>query len=129
MTNVKDERKEIIALENFSWNPFGLSSESHRNWTLRCLEIAITKHKVKLMEMDILDFKNNYVDSAPSLIFLDADHSYEAAKSDIQCAKKVGTKIISGHDFSDEWPGVKRAVQEEFGSNFEVVESFWWSVQ
>jgi predicted O-methyltransferase YrrM len=129
ITNAKDDKKEVIALENFSWNPFGLSTESHRNWTSRCLELAISKHNVKLVEMDILDFKTNYAESSPSLVFLDADHSYEAAKSDIQWAKKVGTRIISGHDFSDEWPGVKQAVQEEFGSNFEVVESFWWSVQ
>lgn len=129
ITNVKEDSKEVISLENFSWNPFGLSFENHRNWTLRCLELAITKHNVKLLEMDILEFKTNYVGSPPSLIFLDADHSYEAVKNDIQWAKKIGTRIISGHDFSDEWPGVKQAVQEEFGSNFEVVESCWWSVQ
>jgi hypothetical protein len=129
IANAKNEDKEVITLENFSWNPFGMSTEDHRNWTTRCLELAISKHGVKLMDMDILDFKINYADAAPSLVFLDADHSYLAVKSDIQWAKQVGAKIISGHDFSDEWPGVKKAVQEEFGSNFEVVESLWWSVR
>lgn len=59
------------------------------------------------------------------MIFIDADHSYEAVKQDIEDwfpkLKKGG--IIIGHDYHD-FEGVKKAVHEYFGP-FEVTDSLW----
>jgi len=55
------------------------------------------------------------------LVFIDADHSYEAVKADIEAwwplLKDGG--IMSGHDYCKEgvsWPGVHKAVHEMFGT-------------
>jgi hypothetical protein len=45
-------------------------------------------------------------------VFLDADHSYEETRSDIEWALAAGARIIAGHDYSVEHPGVVRAVDE-----------------
>lgn len=56
------------------------------------------------------------------LIFIDADHSYDAVKADITAflpLRKPGG-IISGHDYGHPdgaWPGVRQAVNEIFWQN------------
>jgi len=48
------------------------------------------------------------------LVFLDADHSYEAVHADILAYRglvKPGG-ILSGHDYAEKWEGVRRAVDE-----------------
>lgn len=55
----------------------------------------------------------NFSDNSVDFIFLDADHSYEAAKSDILTwyPKVKSGGIISGHDYGF-WSGVNKAVDE-----------------
>jgi predicted O-methyltransferase YrrM len=57
-------------------------------------------------------FKDESLDG----VFIDADHSYEAVKLDIQNwmpkVRKGG--ILAGHDYTSAWPGVIRAVDEIF---------------
>ena len=69
------------------------------------------------------DFEDGSVDC----LFIDAGHSYEAVKKDIQCwlpkIKKGG--IISGHDYTA-WQGVKQAVDEAFGSPDKVENDCWF---
>lgn len=47
-------------------------------------------------------------------VFIDADHSYESAKSDILSWKPLIAPggLISGHDYRDSFPGVIQAVDE-----------------
>ena len=49
------------------------------------------------------------------MVFLDAIHDYEETKKDIEWARLVGAKIIAGHDYCDEFPGVKQIVDEMGG--------------
>lgn len=55
-------------------------------------------------------FANNSLD----FIYIDAEHTYEAVKADITAwwnkLKQGG--VIAGHDYSDNWPGVKKAINE-----------------
>lgn len=48
------------------------------------------------------------------MVFIDADHSYEAVKADIRMALSVlaDPGVICGHDYTDDYPGVKQAVHE-----------------
>lgn len=60
---------------------------------------------------------NLYQDESVDIIFIDADHSYEAVKKDIKIwlpkVKKGG--ILAGHDYPSGYhPGVKQAVDEIF---------------
>ena len=63
-----------------------------------------------------LDIPNNCLD----FIFIDADHSYEAVRSDIDnwLPKLKNNGIIAGHDYPY-CIGVKQAVEETFGNNVE----------
>ena len=58
------------------------------------------------------------------MVFLDAMHDYEETKKDIHWAQSVSAKIISGHDYCDEFAGVKQIV-DEFGGPRELGGSVW----
>ncbi len=62
------------------------------------------------------------------VIFIDADHRYEAVKADIAAwwphVRDGGT--ICGHDHSEHFPGVPLAVREAFGDGCGVPETTIW---
>lgn len=64
-------------------------------------------------------------DNSVDLIFIDADHSYDAVKKDILAftpkLKKGG--ILTGHDI--DYPGVNKAVHELIGE-FDVAPNYVW---
>lgn len=64
----------------------------------------------------------------PDVIFIDADHSYEAVKKDINMAKKTikNGGFICGHDYSNDWKGVKKAVSDSFSEYFIIEGTTIW---
>jgi predicted O-methyltransferase YrrM len=128
IAGIKSPDQRLLTLDNFSWNPFMMSSKDHERFTRRCLRFVMSNSYVELVNDDIREFKKNWNGGSPALVFLDADHRYEAVKSDIEWSVYSGAKVICGHDFGAEWPGVERAVREIFGSNFSTSGSLWWSV-
>lgn len=64
--------------------------------------------------------------------FIDADHSYEACKEDLELwAPKVRAGgIVAGHDYGAIWPGVVEAVHEYVANNGLKLhlgtDSLWW---
>jgi len=67
-------------------------------------------------------FNGNPVD----MVFIDADHSYEAVRDDIEAWLPKTRKIICGHDYGDPLsPGVKKAVDEKF-DDVRWVNSIWY---
>lgn len=70
-----------------------------------------------------------FPDQSVDFVFIDADHSYESVKKDIDAwlpkIRKNG--IISGHDYGNGNPsGVKKAVDEKV-SSFQLKGSCWYS--
>jgi len=51
-------------------------------------------------------------------LYIDAEHTYESVKKDLELytpkVKRGG--IVGGHDYTDNWDGVRQAVDEAFGS-------------
>lgn len=59
------------------------------------------------------------------MIFIDADHRYDSVVEDIKHAITFSPRIIAGHDYSQQWPGVMKAVDELF-PDAQKEESIWW---
>ena len=62
-------------------------------------------------------------------VFIDGDHRYEKVLHDI--VKGYGLVsphgILAGHDYGQEdWPGVKQAVDEIFGSSVKLIDTIWY---
>jgi len=120
-SNVKSGR--VIAVDNFSWNPFGLPPKIHEAFTRRILRGS----KVELVNCSSEDWRKQ-VKGRIDMVFFDASHQYEDVKAECEWAKAAGIKIISGHDYGNPNPlfGVTRAVDEVFGKdNIEVVGMCW----
>lgn len=73
---------------------------------------------VGFLRKDSAEAARDISDESVDLVFIDADHSYEGVRRDIEAwtPKIKPGGIISGHDYeSNEFPGVVRAVNEAFG--------------
>lgn len=114
MALAKPAEMELITVDAYYWNPLGLSKRDHFAITSRILEEAIQKYNVKQVRQDKAEFYRSYSGPEPALIFLDADHSYEGTRDDLEWATKYENAIICLHDYRKEWPGVIQAV-DEFG--------------
>ena len=66
------------------------------------------------------DFEDNSID----FCFLDAGHSYEAVKGDIEAWRPKVRGILAGHDYTWQFPGVVRAVDEAF--KHKVIQGVVW---
>lgn len=63
------------------------------------------------------------------LIYIDGSHEYEDVKTDIKLYKQLLTKkgIMFGDDYNDNWPGVKKAVNESFlKERVTIVDNNYW---
>jgi hypothetical protein len=70
----------------------------------------------------------NFQDNSVDAIFIDAGHSYESVKKDIEhwYPKMKKQSIISGHDYEPAWPGVIKAVNEFFGKPDKIENNCWF---
>lgn len=64
-------------------------------------------------------------DGSIDMIFIDALHTHEGVKKDIELWLPKAKNIICGHDYCPAWPGVMQAVDEAFGKPDEVHGSIW----
>lgn len=71
------------------------------------------------------DAASRFEDRSFDMVFIDADHEYEAVKRDIRAWKSKARLLLCGHDYDPNWPGVRRAVDEEV-MDFEVHEFIWY---
>jgi len=77
-------------------------------------------NRAKVVVLDSVAAAETFEDKSVDLVFIDADHSYEGCKADIEAYTRVTRKWISGHDYRNPYPpydfsGVDRAVEEAFG--------------
>lgn len=105
---------KIITVDNFCWNPFGLPSVHHMAFTRRILAPWLATGRVELVAKASRDFRAEYHGPRPDMLFLDADHSYDAVKEELLWAKELGIPILCGHDYGNPAFGVTRAVDELF---------------
>jgi hypothetical protein len=116
--------QKVITVDNFSWNPWGLTVEQHKSLSYQVLYYLTQTGQVELICQDKRKFYRSYKGRRPALVFLDANHENGETKKDIQWGMSVGARIISGHDYCAPWPDVVRAV-EEYGGIERLHGSVW----
>jgi predicted O-methyltransferase YrrM len=126
MASVAAESQRVVTIDNFCWNPFGLPLALHETFTRKILRVELASGRVELVVADSQAFRKSYNGEIPAMVFLDADHSYDAVKDEIQWAKSLGVPIISGHDYRNARFGVTQAVDEEFPDGVEFASMVWW---
>jgi hypothetical protein len=124
MALAKAPEQKIITVDVYCWNPWYVPAEIHEAMTAQVLYYLTATGQVERVKMDKDEFYRTYRGPAPALVFLDAMHDYENTKRDIEWAQRAGAKIISGHDYSSDHPGVMQIV-DELGGPRELVESVW----
>lgn len=113
ITLSKAQGQKLLTVDNYSWNPLGLSPHAHYELTRNRLTEAVAKHSVEQIRMDKNEFYRTYSGPPPALFFCDADHSYEATKADILWARSVGATLICGDDYDHPYQrGTAQAVDE-----------------
>lgn len=117
---------KIVAVDNFSWNPFGLPPKLHEAFARRILSNEIAAGRIEVVNATSESFRAT-CRNVPDAVFFDALHQYEPVKAEIQWAKQIGVKCICGHDYRNPSPvfGVTRAVDEEFPRGVDVVGMCW----
>jgi len=123
----KSPKIEIHIVDTWGGNPFDGSQDQSTDLynkfisNMSLLARPYQAHRMKTNEAVGL-FKDESLDA----VFIDADHSYEAVKLDIQNwmpkVRKGG--ILAGHDYNSAWMGVVRAVDEIF-PEAQKIESCW----
>lgn len=107
-------RKRIYTVDSYGWNPMGIQPYRHR--MLTHLNLVMAKRLTDLVVIDSTaeDFYKGFKE-IPSFVFIDANHTYEFVKQDLQFFKDIGSPVIAGHDY--DFPDVHRAVHEVLGEN------------
>ena len=116
--------KKIFTIDNYAWNPWRLTPEMHYQLTSLVLQYLVETGHVVLVRADKDEWLSQHFEQPPALVFCDADHSYEATAMDIKLSLQAGAKIVCGHDYSAEHPGVIRAVNE-YGGPESVTGTLW----
>lgn len=77
---------------------------------------------VSLMKIDSVNGASKFQNEFFDVIIIDADHSYEGVKQDIDAwlPKLKPGGIIAGDDYNTGWSGVIQAVDEKFGSKVQL---------
>jgi hypothetical protein len=121
----KAPQKRVVTVDRFSWNPWGLTDGDHERLAGNNLFYLTGHGHVELVKADKNDFyRDRDFAVPPALVFLDAVHKYDETRKDIVWARRVGARVICGHDYGPAFPGVIQAVQE-FGGPEKVVGTVW----
>lgn len=72
--------------------------------------------RCSVLRMATVDAAKQFPDGYFDFAFIDADHTYEGVKADIEAWRPKVSKCLTGHDWNEEdFPGVIQAVREAFG--------------
>jgi len=98
---------------------------------LECCRSTMVYPQIKLIRANANDVAKIIPNKSVDMVFIDADHSYEAVLNDLKVwtPKVRRGGIMSGHDFIKHHTGVKRAVIEFFGDRVDRLPATCWKVE
>lgn len=125
IASAKRPDQKLITVDNYSWNPFCMPPDDHREFTRRALDYCVRHAGVELFDGTSEQFFSNYSGPTPALVFLDGSHLYEHVRSEIRHARRLGARMVCGDDYCPEpFPGLVKAIAEEIG-DVRVVDEVW----
>jgi hypothetical protein len=80
-----------------------------------------------VVRKDTTSAAEDYPDGWFDLVFIDAEHTYEGVKRDIERWTPKARIMLAGHDYCSEWPGVQQAVNETLGG-VQVAGTIWYKL-
>lgn len=80
---------------------------------------------LKMIQMDINEAVSQFEDKSIDMVFIDAGHTYEEVKNDIEKWLPKARVLLCGHDHTPAWSGVIQAVQELLGGPDEIHDTIW----
>lgn len=135
---------KLLCVDKWSGNTVGLGPQDWSGVFDAFISNCLGFGRIKLMIGLSVDMAREVEDNSLDFVYIDADHQYEAVKSDVEAwfpKVRVGG-IISGHDYlrdgfePDPEQGVNRAVDEFFLAKNLIVSltdedkwRSWWVVK
>ena len=85
---------------------------------------------VEILQEDSAHACDHFSDRSVDLVFLDADHAYESVSRDLEAwlPKVARHGLLCGHDYTSR-PGVRRAVEDMFGTRIALLGGSIWAVR
>ena len=123
--------KEIWCVDPWKsgYDPHDITSSTDFTEAEAAFDAMAAKHqdKVRKFKGTFQEFREAHPDMRPDLVYIDAEHTYEACFKDISTALEMKIRIISGHDYvQGEWVGVKKAVNDLLGTPDRVFSDRSW---
>lgn len=113
----------VYAVDTWETVIHGLDPEEARQeFVKNCGEA----HNLRILQQSSVAAAEIFHDRGVDMVFIDADHSYEAVQADIAAWLPKARRLICGHDFKKTWPGVQRAVRERFGGRIGLCKGIWY---
>jgi predicted O-methyltransferase YrrM len=98
-------------------------------WNTFCqrMQQTNTTKNIQVMKVDSVMASKLFQNESVDFVFIDADHSYEAVRQDIEVwlPKIKPGGMLAGHDYGEPC-GVKQAVDEKFGPRVKTTGSVWF---
>lgn len=126
--SITEELSELIKKEDnkySSYNNFDMSILVQREFKTNTRFF----NNIRLLKEYSYNTVDSFVDNSIDFIYIDAEHTYEAVKQDLELylPKLKDGGIIGGHDYHTErWPGVVKAVNEILGEPDFVFDDTSW---
>lgn len=113
----------LIGIDGFGWDDVRPAFDEY---------MLPLKGTYQVIKGNSIDVGNKFPDKSIDFCFIDANHSYPDVLNDIRAylPKMKEGGVIAGHDYCDDWPGVKQSVAEAFGNKAVInEEEVTWMVQ
>jgi len=131
-----------VITEYWAVDPWAVVKDTRRrHWTqeywdsyhLYCVRLMFFYSKLRIVRATSMEFFDiaKALNKQFDIVFIDGDHTYEAAKPDMLCWRTLVKKggLLTGHDYSKRFPGVVRAVDEVFGPKAHIFPGTIWAVR
>jgi predicted O-methyltransferase YrrM len=128
LKTVPDAR--VIAIDPWIANPAptngDVSRETYEKWDFEKIQaefwenVGVPNERCEMWRTTSLDAAENIGgvrdDVVPDIVFIDALHDHESVKQDIAAWLPLVRSggVLALHDFNHKWPGVERAIAENF---------------